>query len=154
LVQFYYLWKKTERHDVFANKSRLEKKKYTLHPGTTDFMERYLDEQDTPISLLNCHSLLAGDPKRYARTPPPFINTEPDPINVVEARLINSHFDDIAKHLDKESVESLVKLAASSSAPKPSNGIPSASNESSGSSTAPFQPSSSEGRSGHTSSQQ
>ena len=34
LVQFYYLWKKTERHDVFANNTRLEKKKYTLHPGT------------------------------------------------------------------------------------------------------------------------
>lgn len=33
LVQFYYLWKKTERHDVFANATRLEKKKYTLHPG-------------------------------------------------------------------------------------------------------------------------
>lgn len=35
LVQFYYLWKKTERHDVFANKNRLEKKKYALHPGVT-----------------------------------------------------------------------------------------------------------------------
>ena len=35
LVQFYYLWKKTERHDVFANKTRLEKKKYALHPGVT-----------------------------------------------------------------------------------------------------------------------
>ncbi|XP_044741773.1 mesoderm induction early response protein 1 isoform X2 [Chrysoperla carnea] len=46
LVQFYYLWKKTERHDVFANKTRLEKKKYTLHPGITDFMDRFLDEQD------------------------------------------------------------------------------------------------------------
>ncbi len=33
LVQFYYLWKKTERHDIFANATRLEKKKYTLHPG-------------------------------------------------------------------------------------------------------------------------
>jgi hypothetical protein len=33
LVQFYYLWKKTERHDVFANATRMEKKKYTLHPG-------------------------------------------------------------------------------------------------------------------------
>ena len=33
LVQFYYLWKKTERHDVFANTTRLEKKKYILHPG-------------------------------------------------------------------------------------------------------------------------
>jgi hypothetical protein len=35
LVQFYYLWKKTERHDVFANATRLEKKKYTLHPGVS-----------------------------------------------------------------------------------------------------------------------
>lgn len=35
LVQFYYLWKKTERHDVFANKNRLEKRKYVLHPGIT-----------------------------------------------------------------------------------------------------------------------
>ena len=33
LIQFYYMWKKTERHDVFANNTRLEKKKYTLHPG-------------------------------------------------------------------------------------------------------------------------
>ncbi|XP_035206728.1 mesoderm induction early response protein 1-like isoform X2 [Stegodyphus dumicola] len=35
LVQFYYLWKKTERHDVFASRNRIEKKKYALHPGTT-----------------------------------------------------------------------------------------------------------------------
>lgn len=46
LVQFYYIWKKTERHDVFANKARLEKKKYTLHPGHTDYMDRFLEEQD------------------------------------------------------------------------------------------------------------
>merc|ERR1740129_2009926 len=46
LVQFYYLWKKTERHDVFANSFRIEKKKYTLHPGTTDYMERFIDEQE------------------------------------------------------------------------------------------------------------
>lgn len=46
LVQFYYLWKKTERHDVFANKARLEKKKYNLHPGLTDYMDRFLEEQE------------------------------------------------------------------------------------------------------------
>lgn len=46
LVQFYYLWKKTERHDVLANRARLEKKKYALHPGTTDYMDRFLDEQE------------------------------------------------------------------------------------------------------------
>lgn len=46
LVQFYYIWKKTERHDIFANKTRLEKKKYTLHPGHTDYMDRFLEEQE------------------------------------------------------------------------------------------------------------
>jgi len=46
LVQFYYLWKKTERHDVFANKTKMEKRKYALNPGVTDFMDRFLEEQD------------------------------------------------------------------------------------------------------------
>ena len=43
LVQFYYLWKKTERHDVFSTKEQLEKKKYSVH--TTDFMDKFLDDQ-------------------------------------------------------------------------------------------------------------
>ncbi|KAG5878022.1 hypothetical protein JTB14_014263 [Gonioctena quinquepunctata] len=47
LVQFYYLWKKSERHDIFANKARLEKKKYALHPGLTDYMDRFLEDQDS-----------------------------------------------------------------------------------------------------------
>jgi hypothetical protein len=51
LVQFYYFWKKTERHDAFAARTRLEKKKYTLHPGITDYMDRFLDEQDNPVSV-------------------------------------------------------------------------------------------------------
>merc|ERR1719242_190469 len=63
LVQFYYLWKKTERHDVFANATRLEKKKYTLHPGTTDYMDRFIDETDASrdrSSSPNFHSLLSS----------------------------------------------------------------------------------------------
>ena len=62
-MQFYYLWKKTERHDVFANATRLEKKKYTLHPGTTDYMDRFIDETDAArdrSSSPNFHSLLAS----------------------------------------------------------------------------------------------
>ncbi|XP_054709767.1 mesoderm induction early response protein 1-like [Uloborus diversus] len=51
LVQFYYLWKKTERHDVFASKNRIEKKKYALHPGTTDYMDRFLEEQENPTCM-------------------------------------------------------------------------------------------------------
>lgn len=64
LVQFYYLWKKTERHDVFANSTRLEKKKYSLHPGTTDYMDRFIDEQDASrdrsSSPTTYHSLIFG----------------------------------------------------------------------------------------------
>lgn len=58
LVQFYYLWKKTERHDIFANKARLEKKKYNLHPGLTDYMDRFLEEQENNggISINNTSS--------------------------------------------------------------------------------------------------
>lgn len=68
LVQFYYLWKKTERHDIFANKARLEKKKYALHPGITDYMDRFLEEQEGSggrdrSTSPNIHCLLYGDPK-------------------------------------------------------------------------------------------
>ncbi|XP_055387019.1 mesoderm induction early response protein 1 [Condylostylus longicornis] len=55
LVQFYYLWKKTERHDVFANKTRLDKKKYSVHPGLTDYMDKFLEELDTANNQ-NCNS--------------------------------------------------------------------------------------------------
>ena len=64
LVQFYYLWKKTERHDIFANKARLGKKKYSLHPGVTDYMERFLEGEERPRSeSASIHSLLYGDPR-------------------------------------------------------------------------------------------
>lgn len=53
LVQFYYLWKKTERHDVFANKGRLEKKKYSLTPGLTDYMDRFLEDNN---DQMNCQT--------------------------------------------------------------------------------------------------
>lgn len=71
LVQFYYLWKKTERHDVFANSFRIEKKKYTLHPGQTDYMERFVDEnlvgRDRSASP-NCHSLIYGGLQRTSES--------------------------------------------------------------------------------------
>ncbi|XP_078658130.1 mesoderm induction early response protein 1-like isoform X2 [Branchiostoma floridae x Branchiostoma belcheri] len=50
LVHFYYLWKKTERHDMFANHARLGKKKYNFHPGVTDYMDRLLDESESQAS--------------------------------------------------------------------------------------------------------
>ncbi|XP_050584090.1 mesoderm induction early response protein 1 isoform X2 [Bombus affinis] len=71
LVQFYYLWKKTERHDIFTYKARLEKKKYALHPGITDYMDRFLEEQEgvrDRSSSPNVHCLLYGDAKRQRST--------------------------------------------------------------------------------------
>ena len=32
IVQFYYLWKKTERHDAFVTQTKLGRKKYAI-PG-------------------------------------------------------------------------------------------------------------------------
>jgi len=66
LVHFYYLWKKTERHDVFANKKRLEKKKYALQPGITFY-------EDGENSVLNKNTnqvgncLIYSDQKRLQR---------------------------------------------------------------------------------------
>lgn len=92
LVQFYYIWKKTERHDIFANKARLEKKKYTLHPGHTDYMDRFLEEQEaagagivrpvSPLPIMDYASpvtqpdpLALGEKEVFsqlnAQTPPP-----------------------------------------------------------------------------------
>lgn len=67
LVQFYYLWKKTERHDVFANRVELEKKKYSLHPGVT-----FLEDHDESSSykdgtFTNIQCLIYGDAKKFHR---------------------------------------------------------------------------------------
>ncbi|XP_041751594.2 mesoderm induction early response protein 1-like [Coregonus clupeaformis] len=49
-VAFYYMWKKSERYDFFAQQSRLGKRKYSLHPGVTDYMDRLLDETESATS--------------------------------------------------------------------------------------------------------
>lgn len=75
LVEFYYLWKKTERADQFANKTRLEKKKYTFNQNVTDLMEKYLEEydgtnreRDRSASPNVNNSLLLTDMKRAHRS--------------------------------------------------------------------------------------
>nr|XP_014351101.1 PREDICTED: mesoderm induction early response protein 3 isoform X2 [Latimeria chalumnae] len=45
-VAFYYMWKKSERYDCFAQQTRFAKKKYNLHPGVTDYMDRLIDEAE------------------------------------------------------------------------------------------------------------
>jgi hypothetical protein len=72
IVEFYYLWKKTERADQFVNKARLDKKKYNPNPCVTDFMDKYLEEcdntggaRDRSVSpnINNSNSLLLSDTK-------------------------------------------------------------------------------------------
>lgn len=72
-MEFYYLWKKTERADQFANKTRLEKKKYTFNQNVTDLMEKYLEEydgreRDRSASPNVNNSLLLTDMKRAHRS--------------------------------------------------------------------------------------
>ncbi|NXA31598.1 MIER1 protein, partial [Eudromia elegans] len=39
-VAFYYMWKKSERYDFFAQQTRFGKKKYNLHPGVTTSLQQ------------------------------------------------------------------------------------------------------------------
>lgn len=34
-MEYYYMWKKSERYDYFTQQTRLGRKKYVLHPGAT-----------------------------------------------------------------------------------------------------------------------
>nr|RLV82469.1 hypothetical protein DV515_00016619 [Chloebia gouldiae] len=45
-VAFYYMWKKSERYDFFAQQTRFGKKKYNLHPGVTD-SELHLQQENS-----------------------------------------------------------------------------------------------------------
>ncbi|KAL0269283.1 UNVERIFIED_CONTAM: hypothetical protein PYX00_007075 [Menopon gallinae] len=112
LVQFYYLWKKTERHDIYAHKSRLEKKKYSLHPGITDYMDRFLDEQEVGSghqdrsSSPNLHLLVYSDSKKHnkleeSEQPSPAI----DPLG------------DFVGHFENDAMKSFVKLNANTEIP-------------------------------------
>ncbi|XP_033926618.1 mesoderm induction early response protein 2 isoform X4 [Melopsittacus undulatus] len=41
-VEYYYMWKKSERYDYFTQQTRLGRKKY-VHPGATDYTDNDLD---------------------------------------------------------------------------------------------------------------
>ncbi|XP_073949800.1 mesoderm induction early response protein 1-like [Choristoneura fumiferana] len=85
LVQFYYIWKKTERHDIFANKARLEKKKYTLHPGHTDYMDRFLEEQEATGGTGTVRPASPSPMMVYA----PPAHSQPDPLALGEKEVFS-----------------------------------------------------------------
>ncbi|EDV22268.1 uncharacterized protein TRIADDRAFT_59334 [Trichoplax adhaerens] len=51
IVQFYYLWKKTERYDAFTMQLNNGKRKGYFQPGVTDYMDRFLDENEVDAHL-------------------------------------------------------------------------------------------------------
>ncbi|XP_048389583.1 mesoderm induction early response protein 3 isoform X2 [Stegostoma tigrinum] len=55
-VAFYYMWKKSERYDYFAQQTRFGKKRYNLHPGVTDYMDRLVDEAEMGMLNRSVHS--------------------------------------------------------------------------------------------------
>ncbi|XP_063997007.1 mesoderm induction early response protein 3-like isoform X2 [Pogoniulus pusillus] len=68
-VAFYYMWKKSERYDYFAQQTRFGKKRYNHHPGVTDYMDRLVDEAEA----------LGGAVRSSALTSNTRTETIPDP---------------------------------------------------------------------------
>jgi len=50
VVSFYYLWKKSERHDVYTNRYKLDRKRCLSHPGTTDYMDKFIDDNESSLN--------------------------------------------------------------------------------------------------------
>ncbi|XP_053157001.1 mesoderm induction early response protein 3 isoform X2 [Hemicordylus capensis] len=75
-VAFYYMWKKSERYDYFAQQTRFGKKRYNHHPGVTDYMDRLVDEAEA----------LGGAVHSSAIT----TNSRPEPIPDQQLSILNS----------------------------------------------------------------
>jgi len=50
LIFFYYIWKKSARHDVFVRQNRVEKRRFHLHPYVTDYLEKFIAEQELQLT--------------------------------------------------------------------------------------------------------
>ncbi|XP_045695888.1 mesoderm induction early response protein 3 isoform X3 [Phyllostomus hastatus] len=59
-VAFYYMWKKSERYDYFAQQTRFGKKRYNHHPGVTDYMDRLVDETEALGGAVNSPALTSS----------------------------------------------------------------------------------------------
>lgn len=50
VVAFYYLWKKSERHDVYTNQYKIDRKRSLTHPGTTDYMDKFIEDNESALN--------------------------------------------------------------------------------------------------------
>ncbi|XP_016055266.1 PREDICTED: mesoderm induction early response protein 3 isoform X2 [Miniopterus natalensis] len=62
-VAFYYMWKKSERYDYFAQQTRFGKKRYNHHPGVTDYMDRLVDETEALGGTVSSSVLTSSRPE-------------------------------------------------------------------------------------------
>ncbi|XP_036063092.1 mesoderm induction early response protein 3 isoform X1 [Onychomys torridus] len=62
-VAFYYMWKKSERYDYFAQQTKFGKKRYNHHPGVTDYMDRLVDETESLGGTVNSSALTSNRPE-------------------------------------------------------------------------------------------
>ncbi|XP_060091950.1 mesoderm induction early response protein 3 isoform X2 [Heteronotia binoei] len=75
-VAFYYMWKKSERYDYFAQQTRFGKKRYNHHPGVTDYMDRLVDEAEALGGAVHSSAITA--------------NSRPEPIPDQQLSILNS----------------------------------------------------------------
>lgn len=62
-VAFYYMWKKSERYDYFAQQTKFGKKRYNHHPGVTDYMDRLVDETESLGGTVSSSALTCNRPE-------------------------------------------------------------------------------------------
>lgn len=62
-VAFYYMWKKSERYDYFAQQTKFGKKRYNHHPGVTDYMDRLVDETESLGDTVSSSALTSNRPE-------------------------------------------------------------------------------------------
>lgn len=56
VVAFYYLWKKSERHDVYTTQYKLDRKRSLSHPGTTDYMDKFIEDNESVLNASSTHT--------------------------------------------------------------------------------------------------
>lgn len=68
-VEYYYMWKKSERYDYFTQQTRLGRKKYVLHPGATcvEYSHPKLSNSKLPVKIPAAEHLRLKDRACFSR---------------------------------------------------------------------------------------
>ncbi|XP_030822419.1 mesoderm induction early response protein 2 isoform X1 [Camarhynchus parvulus] len=68
-VEYYYMWKKSERYDYFTQQTRLGRKKYVLHPGATcvEYSHTKISNINLPVKIPAAKHLRLTDCAFFSR---------------------------------------------------------------------------------------